>query len=199
MPVIRIPLWPVVIVLSLLSGMVISGSVPRAISQDKPAAKPCDVAVIDVSRVFEKCTKFQEEMQRLKAEVESFEPVLRQAQKELAETKQRLDAAAKGSPEQRTLELDLATKNANLQVEMKVKREKFLLDEAAIYARWYRQVQKSVREVAAREQVRVVLRTNSETFDDKDRAAVLQAVNRPIVFQDQIDITDEVLKTLNAA
>jgi Skp family chaperone for outer membrane proteins len=81
---------------------------------------------------------------------------------------------------------------------MKVKREKFLADEAALYARWYRQVQKIVRETAAQKSIRMVVKTSPETFDDKDRAAVLQAVNRPIVFQDQLDITDEVIAAINA-
>lgn len=194
---VRLPLWLVVVALSTIAGMVVLGGMSRAISQDKPAAKQCDVALLDVSKVFEKFTKFQEEMQRLKSDVESFELVMKQAQKDLADTKQRLEAAEKGSAEQRGLELELATKNANMQVEMKVKREAFLAKEAAVYAHWYRQMEKVVRETAARHEVRLVLRASSQEFDDKDRAAVLQAVNRPVVFHDQLDLTDDVIKALN--
>ena len=195
---VRLQLWLVVVAVLLLTGAILSTSLPRAISQDSPTARTYDVAVMDVSRVFEKCTGFQQAMEQLKAEVKSFELVVTQATKDLNEAKQRYEAAEKGSPEYRALELEIATKNANLQVEIKVKREKFLADEAALYARWYRQVQKVVGETAARKSIRLVVKTSPESFDDKDRAAVLQAVNRPVVFQDQLDITDEVIVAVNA-
>jgi hypothetical protein len=64
---------------------------------------------MDVSRVFEKCAGFQQAMEQLKAEVKSFELVVTQATKELNEAKQRYEAAEKGSPEHRALELEIAT------------------------------------------------------------------------------------------
>jgi Skp family chaperone for outer membrane proteins len=60
-------------------------------------------------------------------------------------------------------------------------------------------VEKAVRNIAAQRELRLALRFSSEALNDKDRKSVLQTVNRPIVFQDQLDITDEVIKALNEA
>src|SRR5688572_26959864 len=93
MQVVRLPLWLVVVAVSVLSGLTLSASLPRAISQEQPTPKQCDVAVMDVSRVFEKCIGFQQAMEQLKKEVKSFELVVTQGTQELNEAKQRYEAA----------------------------------------------------------------------------------------------------------
>jgi Skp family chaperone for outer membrane proteins len=197
MQTVRLPLWLVVVVLSAIAGMAISGGMSRAISQDEPASKPCDIAVIDVSEVFERFTTFQKEMRSLKSDVESFELVLKQAQMEILQMKQRMEAAKQGSDERRSLEAELAKRNTDLRTEMEAKRAGFLGKEAASYAVHYHEMEKVVRDIAARRELRLVLRFSGQDFNDKDRNSVLQAVNRPVVFQDQLDITDEVIKSIN--
>jgi Skp family chaperone for outer membrane proteins len=193
----RVPAWLFVVVVSALGGALISDGLPRAVSDEQPLPKASDVAVLDVAKVFEKSQGFQTDLGRIKKDVEGFELVLKQAKQEYDALKQQFDALPKGSEESRKLELDLATRQANLQVEMKTKREGFLLEEAASYAKWYASLQKVVQEIAARKQVRLVFRNNSEGINEKDRQSVLQGVNRWIVFQDRLDITEEVIKALN--
>jgi Skp family chaperone for outer membrane proteins len=197
MQTVRLPLWLVVVALSVIAGITISGGMSRAISQDKPAPRRCDVAVLNVSEVFEKFTVFQKEMQDLKSDVESFELVLKQAQNDILQLKERMEAAKKGSEERRSLEAELAKRNAELRMEMETKRGGFLAKEAASYAVHYHEMEKVVRDIAARRELRLVLRFSGQDFNDKDRNSVLQAVNRPVVFQDQLDITDEVIKSIN--
>jgi len=198
MQTVRLPLWLIVVALSVLAGMAISGGLPQAISQDKPSARRCDVAVLDVSRLFEKFEGFQKEMQRLKPDVDSFELVLKQAQSEQAQLRERIQATGEGSAARRKLEAEFNERNAYLRAEMETKRNGFLTRETEIYAVRYREVEKVVREIAARRELRLVLRFSSDAYNEKDRGSVLQAVNRPIVFQDQLDITDEVIAAINA-
>jgi Skp family chaperone for outer membrane proteins len=199
MQTVRLPLWLVAVVLSMIAGMAISGTMSPAISQDKPAARHCDVAVLDVSRLFEKFDGFQKEMQGLKSDVDSFELVLKQAQSEQAELRGRIEATAERSAERRELEAEFNERNTYLRKEMETKRSGFLAKEAEFYAVRYREVEKAVRNIAAQRELRLALRFSSEALNDKDRKSVLQTVNRPIVFQDQLDITDEVIKALNEA
>lgn len=190
MQTVRLPLWFVIVVVSVVAGI--------AISQDKPAARNCHVAVLDVSRLFEKFEGFQKEMQRLKTDVDSFELVLKQGQSEQAELGVRVQAAAEGSAERRKLEAEFNERNTYLRKEMETKRTGFLAKEAEIYAARYREMEKVVRQIAAKRELRLVLRFSGD-FNDKDRTSVMQSVNRPVVFQDQLDITDEVIAALNQA
>ena len=198
MQTVRLPLWFVIVVVSLIAGMAFSGSLHPAISQDKPVPRHCDVAVLDVSRVFEKFDGFQKEMQVLKSDVDSFELVLKQAQSEQAELGRRIQATAERSAERRELEAEFNERNTYLRNEMETKRSGFLAKEAEFYAVRYRAVEKAVHTIAARRELRLVLRFSSEALNDKDRKSVLQTVNRPVVFQDQLDITDEVIAAINA-
>jgi len=170
-----------------------------AISQDRPVPRPCDVAVLDVSKVFEKNKSFQEEMERLKKEVEAFEVEMKQVGQEMVEKKKGLDALTPGTEEHRKAEEELARFNSEMQIKVASKRRDFLAREAVIYANHYRRIETIVAGLAAKNSIRLVLRFNQDPMNEKDRNSVLQAVNRPVVFQDQLDITDEVVDTLNRA
>lgn len=197
MRTVRVPAWLFVVMLSALGGALLSGSLPRAVSDEQPQPKPCDVAVLDVSKVFAQAEGFQADLGRIKKEVEAFELVVKQATKERDELKQQLEAQPKGSEAYRKLELELATKQANLQVEINAKRQGFLADEAVVYAKWYRKVQNVVQATAARKQIRLVLKATNDPINEQDRQSVLQGVNRAIVFQDRLDITEEIIKSVN--
>jgi Skp family chaperone for outer membrane proteins len=198
MQTVRLPLWLVIVVVSVIAGVAISGGLPQAISQDKPASRHCDVAVLDVSRGFEKFDGFQKEMQRLKSDVDSFELVLKQAQSEQAELQGRIEATAERSAERRELQAEFNERHTYLRKEMETKRTGFLAKETEIYAARYREMEKVVRQIAAKRELRLVLRFSGD-FNDKDRTSVMQTINRPVVFQDQLDLTDEVIKALNEA
>src|SRR4051812_14278485 len=96
---VRVPMLLLLVVVSSIGGAILSGNLPRAISQEAAPPKPCDVAVIDISKVFEKYAIQQKEMERLKSEVNSFELVLKQAQQDVADLKQQLEAQQKGTDE----------------------------------------------------------------------------------------------------
>lgn len=197
MQTVRLPLWLIVVALSVLAGMAISGGLPRAISQDKPVSAKCDVAVLDVSRLIESSPTMKPEMQRLKSDVDSFELYLKQTSSDIVQIGQRAGGLAEGSTERRQLEAEYYKKNSDLRTEMETKRSGFLVREAEIYAIRYREIEKVVREIAAKREVRLVLRFSGD-FNNKDRASILQAVHRPVVYHDLLDVTDDVIAAIHA-
>jgi Skp family chaperone for outer membrane proteins len=189
--------WPVGLIVIVLSG-VIGILLSHAVSQEQSPPRHCDLAVLDVSMVFEKHTEFQKEMEGLKDEVAKFEVEMKAAGQEMLEKKQQLGKLPKDSEEFRKIEEEMARANSDMQLEVAKKRRTFLDKEAVFYARGYHQLEEAVRAIAARKEIRLVVRFSAEPINDKDRNSVLQAVNRPIVFQDQLDITDDVIKAINA-
>jgi hypothetical protein len=54
-----------------------------------------------------------------------------------------------------------------------------------------------VKYYAKRQQIGLVLRFNGEPVDPNRRDDVLREINKPVVCQDQIDITPDILALLN--
>src|SRR5204863_2340723 len=78
------------------------------------------------------------------------------------------------------------------------KKRDFLEQEARVYFNIYREVEESVALFAQRNGIRLVLRFTGDEMKPDDRASVLQGVNKPVVYQSQLDITLAILNTLNA-
>jgi hypothetical protein len=62
----------------------------------------------------------------------------------------------------------------------------------------YREIEDSVAMFAQRNRIGLVLRYTGDEMKPDDRASVLQGVNKPVVYQDRLDITQHILNQLNA-
>ena len=76
-------------------------------------------------------------------------------------------------------------------------RKDFLEREGKVYYRTYLEVDNAVKYYAERHSIGLVFRFNGEAPDPNRREDVLRAINKPVVFQNSIDITPDVLTLLN--
>ena len=104
-----------------------------------------------------------------------------------------------GSPEYKRAEEEMARMASDLQVEMALKQKGIAEQEAKIYFNTYNEIYKQVEEFAERYGISLVLRHNNVSMDPQKRDTVLQGVNRAIVYQRQLDITEEIVKRVNSA
>ena len=86
---------------------------------------------------------------------------------------------------------------AEPKLKMTKQRKEFLDREAKIYYRAHLEVNDAVKYYALRHNLGLVLRFNGDPIDPNDRQDVLRAINNPVVFQNGIDITPDVLKDLD--
>jgi hypothetical protein len=82
-------------------------------------------------------------------------------------------------------------------VKIGLKRKEFLEQEARVYYRVYREIEQSVGLFAQRNRIGLVLRFNGDEMKEDDRASVLQGVNRAVVYQQNLDVTEFILGDLN--
>ena len=101
------------------------------------------------------------------------------------------------SLEYKQMEEELARTQSDLQVKVGLKRKEFLEQEARVYYRVYREVEQAVALFAQRNRIGLVLRYNGDEMKEDDRASVLQGVNRAVVYQSNLDVTNFVLQQLN--
>lgn len=170
---------------------------PAAAAPAAAAPSGMNVAVIDVAKVFKSHNRFNAAMNDIKTEIEQFEALVREKQKALRTKSEGLQSFKAGSPEYRALEEELARASSDMQVEVGLKKREFLEQEARVYYRVYKEIEQEVAVMARRFRISLVLRYNGDEMKETDRPSVLQGVNRAVVFQDGLDITDPIVRVLN--
>jgi hypothetical protein len=86
---------------------------------------------------------------------------------------------------------------ADFNLKMGRLRREFLEREAKVYFQTYQEVVSVVEQYAKWHNIGLVLRFNGEPVDPERRDDVLREINKPVVVQDQIDITGDILLLLN--
>lgn len=171
-----------------------ASGVARPITPVRPSGT--NVAVIDISLVFEYFPGFQKKMEDLKGQVETFEGQMKAESGQMLKMKEQLDDYTRGSEQFKQLEEQMARKNSEMQIKVAKQRREFLEAEARIYFDAYNEVFREVSTLAERNDIKLVLRFSSETMKPDDRNSVLTGVNRPVVYQRNLNITNLVITAL---
>lgn len=161
-------------------------------------ASGTNVAVIDVAKVFDNHTRFKQRMEDIKRDIEAFEAQVRQEQTRLTKLRDELQTLKPGTDRYKQIEKQLADSTADVQVNMQLKRKEFLEEEAKVYYNAYQEVLTVVGQFAERNGIGLVLRFNGTEMDPTKRDSVLQGVNRAVVFQRNLNITDYIIEGVNA-
>ena len=184
-------LLPVVMMLLAVSNI--------ALAQDASSSGGI-VAVLDVAKVFKEHSSFNVRMEQLKKEVEAFDALMKQKSDELRQEMEGLkDNFQTTSEEFKTGQAELARKDADLKIQANQKRQEILDKEAQLYLTTYEEIQEIVQQLATKYGITLVLRYDSADIDQNDRASVIKGVNRPIIFQRNLDLTNHVLPIVKTA
>ena len=180
---------------SLLTAVAVCMLMP-AVSQAQNSGT--NVAVIDIKQVFDGHKRFKRMLDDIKGEIEKYDNEIRVKRQNLQKQAEGLRELKTSSIEYRQLESRIANEEADLKVEMSLKRRDILLREAEIYYDAYQEVVQHVSEFAGRYNIGLVLAFDSTKIDSSKRESVLKGVNRVVVYQRQLNITTNILERLNS-
>ena len=155
------------------------------------------VAVIDVNFIFKNHERFKQKMDDIKKDIEGFETHLRDERNKIQAKTEELKSLPSGSPQYKLLEEAIASMHTTLSLKTGRKRKEILEREAKVYFNSYQEIEERVSLFADRFGIGLVLRFNSEPMDATSRESVLQGINRAVVFQRNLNITNMVLEELN--
>jgi len=155
------------------------------------------IAVVDISYIFKKHDRFRTTMDNMKKEMESIETELKSDREKIANNEKQRDTYNVGSPEYKQLDEEVARMMADFNLKMTRLRKDFLEREAKIYYQTYLEISDAVSYYAKRHDIGLVIRFNGEPVDPNRREEVLREINKPVVFQNQVDITPDILALLN--
>jgi Skp family chaperone for outer membrane proteins len=173
---------------------------PRLAAQQNAAganASRYGIAVVDISYIFKNYPAFTGAIEGLKKEMEAADGQLKADRDRLARMEEERNALKPGTPDFKRLDEELAWQKADFSIKQGTIRRDFLEREAKIYYQTYTQVSYAVNQFASGNNIGMVLRFNGDQIDPAQREDVMRAIMQPIVYQNNIDITPDVLAVLS--
>lgn len=169
----------------------------------QPAASPSanasrfGIAVVDINYIFKNYSQFKSAMESIKSDIQQAEGSLKTA-REAIQAKEELAKNYKpSSPEFKQLDEDLARRKADFNIKAGRTRKDFQEREAKVYYQTYLQVSSTVQYYAQQNNIGLVLKFNGDKINPDRPDAILKAINKPVVSQNNIDITPDILALLN--
>ena len=164
------------------------------------AAEPLPIAMVNVDRILKSHKPLLVKLDPLKAEGKELEAALQVRQAEIETIAGQFRRAQPGSPEQQRLQDQLGKLQADLQQFVVSERQQLQKKEVAVYLTFFRRLDAEVNKYAKEHGLKLVLRQYDTSFDDgQSLPDVMKALNRTILFEENLDITDDILKALDAA
>jgi Skp family chaperone for outer membrane proteins len=155
------------------------------------------VAVIDVPYIFKNHVRFQQQIEDIKKDIDAYKEVVTQQQTQLRTESEKLNQFKPGTKEYKDAEENIARMRVEFQLDSAKRQKEFMEREAKIYFNVYKEVEAAVADFATRNRVGLVLRYSAEDMDPSKRESIMQGINRFVIYQNRLNITDLILDTLN--
>lgn len=170
----------------------------RAIAQARGPAVPPQMAIIDLAYIFENHTRFKQQSDELRRDVEAAEAELKSNKAQLQKMAENLEQFNRTSPEYRSLEEDITRRTAELQVQVGTQKRNFYEQEAKIYYSTYKEVMDQVRYYAEKHNILLVMRFQGDPYNENDPQGLQKELNKAILYHNSmIDITPIILEAVN--
>ncbi|MFV1964770.1 MAG: OmpH family outer membrane protein [Pirellulaceae bacterium] len=183
---------------ALLIGVTSVNAQTTATSPSPPSSgRGTSVAVIDIGYIFRNLERFKQARDDINDDAAKFQQDVGERRAALAKQIEQLKSTPAGTPQYSQMEEQLANADTQLRLDMGRKQKERVEKEAKIYFNAYKEVEENVKRFSDRYGIDLVVRFNSEQMDISKPETVLQGINRFVVFQRSLNITNHVLDELN--
>jgi Skp family chaperone for outer membrane proteins len=168
-----------------------------AVIAEEPRLLAGEIAVVDMAKVFDghkKLTDRREKVRREAQDAQETFAAMGQAGKKLQDE---LTRHKPGSADHNRISKELQEKAAEMQKYQKETVQRLQQEEAEIYLETYKLVIEEIQRIAEARGLKLVLRYQADNLDAKDPKKLLESLNRQILYEKGLDITDEVLQAVN--
>jgi Skp family chaperone for outer membrane proteins len=164
----------------------------------EPTEKPADVpiGVVDVLHIFKHYAPAAEQVEKLKREVQELEQTVQLRQVELEQLQKKLAAPPQAGEDREKLQLQFARLQTELRLLVERERGSLQRREVGIQLETYKKIQEQVKRIAKERGLKLVMVRPRPSLDSQDLQEVIRALNQPILYEEGLDITDQVLAGL---
>lgn len=164
------------------------------------AADPLPIAIVNVDRILKDFKPLNDKLAPLKAAAKEFEASLQVRQAELETVGNQIRQVQPGSPDHQRLQIQAVKMQNDLQRFIATSRNELQTKEATVYLAFFRQLDAEISKYAKAHGLKLVIRQHQTSFEEgQSLPDVAKALNRQILFEDGLDITDPILEALDAA
>ncbi len=158
------------------------------------------VAVVDISAVFKHYQPFTGQVEAIKKEVANTEATLKQERAGILKKQEQLRGFNPGTEPFKKLDEEIASAQADFKLKADRLRKDFMDKEARVYHQAYLDIEKTIKLYAQHNDLGLVLRFSADEIDPSKpamRPDVLRHINKPVIYQSGIDITQDIIIRLN--
>ncbi len=156
-----------------------------------------DVAVLNVDRVFKAYAPLQERMAPIVSRARELDKSGQLKQIELEERQRELSRMPPAHPKFVEASSIVARLQAELRVFTERERRNLQKEELEVRTTVYREMEGVVQELCQTRKIKLVLRQHVGSPTSETTEEVVAWLNRPVIFDDNLDITDDVIAAMN--
>jgi Skp family chaperone for outer membrane proteins len=176
-------------VLAVLLAIVLS---PVAHGDDK-----LPIAVVNVDKLFNGYKQHSDRLAPLRESAKELDETVQVRQVELETTANQLRKTPPGTPEQLQLQAKALKLQNDLKVFVETERQKLQKREVSAIIASQKDMDGVIKKICKDRGIKLVVRTYNPPDENQPLQEVVKSLNRDVVFEDGLDITDDVLKALN--
>lgn len=170
---------------------------PRATGQEDRPQK-LDIAVVDMAKLFNGEKDFVSRREELQRDVADAQKTFQEKQQALVQLQEEGRKAKPNSDEQKRIAEELRQKARETENFRQNHFQKVLESEKQLNLKTYRIISEKIQKYAEEKGIRLVIRYASQPLDDtKTPQEVLALINQDIIYHNGLDITEDILQTLN--
>jgi Skp family chaperone for outer membrane proteins len=160
-------------------------------------AEPLSVGLVNVDRILKEYKPLNDKIDPLKTEAKDLDGAVQVRQAELETVANQARQTQPGSPEFQRLQIQLVKLQTDLQQFVAKGRHDLQQKEATVYLAFFRQLDAEISKYAKANGLKLVLRQYETSFEDgQSLPDVAKALNRTILYEEGLDITDSILKAM---
>ena len=159
--------------------------------------KSFPVGVINLDKTFNGFKKHADRLQPIREAAKELDESVQVRQVEMETTANQLRKAVPGSPEQLRLNQTLIKLQNDLRVYLETERQKLQKREVSVIIATQKDVDEQIKKTCQSRGLKLVLRQYNPPDENQPLPLIIKSLDRDVIYQDGLDITDEVLKALN--
>lgn len=183
-------------VLCLLTGNNLSR---RATADDPPGSKamaPARVAVVEMTKIYNSSKFMQKEREVLKEKLTEMQESVQKRNIEIQEMFKKWRGMEAGSEERKELESKINKARADFAEYQQTSNRKFMKDQADMFLQTYRKAMPEIANFAQAHDIDLVIQNQPDPHDEGDPLKLLQSLNRAVLYENKLDITEEIISAL---
>jgi Skp family chaperone for outer membrane proteins len=172
--------------------------VTAAPGQDQAAGgSSLPIGLLNIERIAQSHKPTLERLKALQEDAQELQKSATLKQSELENVSADLQKAVRGSAEFQKLQNQLSRLQRELQTFVQEGQQKLREKDLKLSLSLHREIDEVLKPYCKAKGIRLVVRTNTTSLDENQPPQqILQTVNRAILYEDGLDITDDVLKLL---